>query len=533
MCRRCARRNATPATSTDVAASRENLPLLAELLAEQRRLQTPVARLAEAHERGGGASSLASARAQLIPLSAPAAGERYAFEVDLDACSGCKSCVAACHALNGLDETETWRDVGLLVGGDERHPFQQTITTACHHCEDPACLVGCPVLAYEQDPATGIVRHLDDQCIGCQYCVLKCPYDVPKYNPRLGIVRKCDLCHGRLAAGEAPACAQACPTQAITIVKIPTAGPAGRTAAFLPGAPAADYTRPTTRYLTARVWPAAVHLGDIGVLRPQPPHWPLAIMLTLLPLALGAQAAAMSLRWSDATAGGAVARLGAAAGLSGLLASVAHLGRPERAWRIFLGWRRSWLSREAMIFGMWAGLTGVALIDPAWGWPAVAAGSAGLGCSVMVYADTRRRAWRWAQTAIRFFGGAAALGLVATVALDGATWPRVLGLAGVTLAKLACDALLVRPAGMADDDAMPTAELDTARLLSGPLRMMFGLRGVAAVVGGVGLPAMLAAGAARPGVAWGAFALVLAGELLDRHLFFRSVDAPKMPGLPA
>ena len=57
-------------------------------------------------------------------------------------------------------------------------------------------------MAYDKDPETGIVRHLDDQCIGCQYCVLKCPYDVPKYSERLGIVRKCDMCVGRLRAGE-------------------------------------------------------------------------------------------------------------------------------------------------------------------------------------------------------------------------------------------------------------------------------------------------------------------------------------------
>src|SRR5205085_3191577 len=144
------------------------------------------------------------------PLAAPGPGEQYAFEVDLDACTGCKSCVVACHALNGLDEDESWRSVGLLQGA-RTAAFQQTVTTACHHCVDPACLTGCPVDAYEKDVQTGIVRHLDDQCIGCQYCVLKCPYDVPKYNARLGIVRKCDLCSSRLSAHEAPACAQACP----------------------------------------------------------------------------------------------------------------------------------------------------------------------------------------------------------------------------------------------------------------------------------------------------------------------------------
>ncbi|HEX2101184.1 MAG TPA: 4Fe-4S dicluster domain-containing protein, partial [Candidatus Synoicihabitans sp.] len=193
------------------------LALIDELLAEQQRLQTPVAAYSRAHDNG---PALAPVYRDLIPLTAPAAGEQYAFEVDLDSCSGCKACVAGCHSLNGLDETETWRDVGALIGGDAKHPFQQTITSACHHCADPACLNGCPVLAYDKDPITGIVRHLDDQCIGCSYCILKCPYDVPKYSERLGIVRKCDMCHNRLAAGEAPACVQACPTHAIRIVKV-------------------------------------------------------------------------------------------------------------------------------------------------------------------------------------------------------------------------------------------------------------------------------------------------------------------------
>ena len=122
----------------------------------------------------------------LLPATPPGPGQQYAFEVDLDRCSGCKACVVACHTLNGLDETESWREVGLLLGGSRSAPVMQHVTAACHHCLQPACMIACPVNAYEKDPATGIVKHLDDQCFGCQYCTLACPYDVPKYHPGKG-----------------------------------------------------------------------------------------------------------------------------------------------------------------------------------------------------------------------------------------------------------------------------------------------------------------------------------------------------------
>src|SRR5262249_54461904 len=97
----------------------------------------------------------------LVPLSNPKQGEQYAFEVDLDRCTGCKACVAACHSQNGLDDDEIWRTVGLLHGGRADGPAQQTVTTSCHHCLEPACLLGCPTQAYEKDPLMGIVKHLD------------------------------------------------------------------------------------------------------------------------------------------------------------------------------------------------------------------------------------------------------------------------------------------------------------------------------------------------------------------------------------
>ena len=211
--------------------------LIEHLLGEQQKL-TAVERFAQSCDRHG-ATVAENHYQRLLPATPPGKGQQYAFEVDLDHCSGCKACVTACHNLNGLDEQEAWRDVGLLVGGTTSLPVLQHVTTACHHCLEPACLTACPVNAYEKDPLTGIVKHLDDQCFGCQYCTLACPYDVPKYHAAKGIVRKCDMCSSRLAVGEAPACVQACPNQAIAIrvVSVANVIEDAEAALFLPAAP--------------------------------------------------------------------------------------------------------------------------------------------------------------------------------------------------------------------------------------------------------------------------------------------------------
>lgn len=469
--------------------------LIENYLADQSRLQTPAARFAATHDHGAHAAG--ALHSSLIPLTAPRPGEQYAFEVNLDACCGCKACVTACHSLNGLDDDEAWRDVGLVVGTDALLPFQQTITTACHHCADPACLNGCPVLAYEKDTATGIVRHLDDQCIGCGYCEMKCPYGVPKFNKRLGIVRKCDMCHGRLTHGEAPACVQACPTHAIRIVTVPAADNVD-TSAFLPAAPDAAYTKPTTRYVSSRELPANI-AADAGTLRPQHAHWPLIFMLTLLPFAIGlsvitalpvtGKIPAPNFQWLEL-----------AAGAAGLAASIFHLGQPKRAWRIFLGLRRSWLSREAVLFGLWFALATAALLMPALKPVAAAVGVAALVCSAMIYVDTRRRFWRAAQTFPRFFGTAAVLSL-ALVSPPAASY--------ALLAKLAVELITLFGANT------------SARLQRGPLRATLLARlGFATV----GYSLLFLAPAA-------AVVVLFLGELAERYLFFRATDAPKMPGV--
>jgi len=492
--------------------------LVDELLLEQRQL-TAVERFSQRHENAAEPLQARHYR-DLIPLSRPGEGEQYGFEVDLEACSGCKACVTACHSLNGLDETESWRDVGALVGGGNGSTAQQTVTTACHHCADPACAEGCPTLAYEKDPETGVVRHLDDQCMGCRYCELKCPYEVPKYNERLGIVRKCDMCHGRLAEGEAPACVQACPNEAIRIRTIPLEeidARSGEGERLLPGTVTSDYTRPATRYLNLHENAAPVP-ADADRLAPAHGHFPLAWMLALTQLGAGLVAGEWAMRlFAGAERDFAPLAIGVAVAFAGLAGSILHLGRPTQAWRAFLGWRKSWLSREIIVFGPWAG-TMAAFAGAVWlewpGWIAMVTGAgatvtglSGVFCSAMVYADTRRPAWRLSLTAARFFAAVASAAFV----LSPIPWVGAL----CRLPVLAWD-VAVAGGRVKEFERM-------GRLARGPLRGVTGIR----IAGDVIAVAAMVAGPHWSLVALGGLA---ASELAARSLFFRAVEEPKMPG---
>lgn len=538
--------------------------LIDELLGEQRDL-TAVERFSRAHDSG----ALSPARQRhrdLIPLSAPRPGEQYAFDVDLDRCSGCKGCVTACHALNGLDDAESWREIGLLVGevrkpslnGIQIVPWQHTVTTACHHCVEPACLLGCPVLAYEKDPGTGIVRHLDDQCIGCSYCILKCPYEVPRFSPSRGIVRKCDMCQGRLADGEAPACVQSCPNEAIRISVVKTEWVSlewrqRRTGTWLPDSPDPAYTLPTTRYHSHTGSPA-LRAADHDRLTPAPAHWPLVLMLGLTQAGMGALLAAGlgRLAGAPATAAGRVSVGGLALLIIGLVASVFHLGQPRKAWRAWLGWRTSWMSREVIVLNLALGaaaLQTVFLVFPGTGLrlgaelihvfePWVLLGMPptltlltllAVFTQSMVYVDTRRRFWAWAVTGPRFFGTLLISAAMAAVVLAGhglAVGVAVVGL----LLKLAWEIRLLKHADLETETRGPLQR--SAQLILGPLRRVYAWR-VMAVAAVIGLLLFgVAAGGAVSTVTGLAVVAFLVGELAERWLFFSAVSPDKMPGLP-
>lgn len=545
------------------------ISLLDELLAAQQDLSA-VERFAQFHEQDG-ASDRDRRYRSLLPAAAPGPGQQYAFEVDLDRCSGCKACVTACHTLNGLDEGETWRDVGLLVGGSRSLPVVQHVTTACHHCLEPACMRACPVNAYEKDAATGIVRHLDDQCFGCQYCTLACPYDVPKYHRGKGIVRKCDMCSSRLAVGEAPACVQACPHEAIaiTLVDVRQVVEDAEATLFLPGTPDPQITLPATVYKTSRAFPRNLLAADYFNSRPQNPHWPLVLMLVLTQLSVGAFAAGLALElWADAETAAALRPLNAATalafGLLALAASVLHLGRPQYAFRAVLGLTHSWLSREIAAFGVFAALAcayaaaALALgpqsapLAPLAG-AVAAAGAAGVFCSMMIYALPQRELWAPLRTAIRFALTAAWLGTatfwLAALALAAASpTATTIGFAQQSGRRLCAALLAVAATKLLWEAALArhllsrnmTSLRRSALLVTGELANVALARFALGLLGGVVMPAFQLSHFLSAGSPWQParmlifgsvmFAACLAGELLERYLFFAAVAGPRMPG---
>jgi len=539
--------------------------LIDELLAEQQEL-TAVEKFSRAHDQHAVRGELYR---DLLPATPPVPGQQYAFEVDLDKCTGCKACVSACHSLNGLDDNETWRSVGLLVGDPAQDyrarrgaaAFQQNITTACHHCVDPGCLNGCPVLAYDKDAVTGIVRHLDDQCIGCQYCVMMCPYEVPQYSKSRGIVRKCDMCHSRLAVGEAPACVQACPTNAIKITVIeqskvrgkyrqlssfnfqPTSTVTATTNNFLPSSPNPAITLPTTRFVTTRTFPDKLFAGDDSATHRSDSHLPLVILLTLSQLAVGTSVAAVLVKPAlplllVALVVGAVA----------LVAGSLHLGQPLKAWRSFLGWRKSWFSREVIALGGFVLIVALAVV--AMWTPAIEPlenvlaplaaliGSATVTCSAMIYVKTRRDFWSASRSFPKFFGTTVLLGaatMMATLAIarpGGAAFiVSGLTLVAATLAKLSFERRIFHH--LVDEETVAQTPLNkTARLLAGELNGLVRARIALSVVGGVLLPLMMLSQivSMTPVLAVVAVSLCAIGELIERYLFFAAVVTQKMPG---
>jgi formate dehydrogenase iron-sulfur subunit len=149
--------------------------------------------------------------------------------VDTTTCIGCKACEVACLEWNGYDFRETTFDNTYQTMPDTAWNFWNLIRfnevdngdgtvswlmrkDQCMHCEEPGCLKACPADGAIVQYQNGIVDFNQANCIGCQYCVTGCPFNIPKFNNVTKKVYKCTLCSDRVGAGLEPACIKSCPT---------------------------------------------------------------------------------------------------------------------------------------------------------------------------------------------------------------------------------------------------------------------------------------------------------------------------------
>ena len=156
---------------------------------------------------------------------------------DSTLCVGCQVCMVACKKANNMPlefygsqrqwdnpvdlSAKTLNIIKVYENGTHKTKDSEIdgyafVKRQCMHCVDPACVSACPATAMTKDPKTGIVSYNKDACIGCRYCQVACPFDIPKFewdNPFPKIV-KCQLCNHLVAKDQIPACASECPTGA-------------------------------------------------------------------------------------------------------------------------------------------------------------------------------------------------------------------------------------------------------------------------------------------------------------------------------
>lgn len=460
------------------------------------------------------------ASANTSALRLPGPGEQYRFHFDMTKCIGCKCCVVACNEQNGNPADILWRRVGEIEGGSYPHTQRHYLSIGCNHCLEPTCLTGCPVEAYSKDALTGIVRHSAEACIGCQYCTWNCSYGVPQFNPDRGVVGKCDMCYGRLMNGQSPACVTACPEDAIQveIVRVDAWRGQYREMANSPGMPSADDSLSTTRITVPTASRHRLRRVDTGRLQPESAHWPLVFMTVLTQLSVGAFLAIGWVQAFDADAPRGAPVIALLIALCALAASTFHLGRPIHAARALKMWRRSWLSREVLLFTLFAA---AATIDSFCLWngipaaiPAAATallGLAGVGASARLYLAPGRPAWNSPLTIFEFFASAALFGAMAAKIM-GIAIPLLLPVCG-----LGCLLVLFFKLGWLAL-ASSRERFGAWQLLSTTLLPRLLLRVCLLTVG----LWIFVAGQAASTLA-SAAALLLAGEFLGRYLFFVSV----------
>ena len=143
------------------------------------------------------------------------------FYFDQTRCIGCDACIVACKDWNDVPAgTEFWMKILYNEEGKTPNIFVSYLVRPCYHCEDPICILVCPVEAITKRKEDGIVIVDSNKCLGNEECNSKClkacPYDVPQFGPEKGAkMRKCTFCLDRHLENKTPVCVQICRPRAL------------------------------------------------------------------------------------------------------------------------------------------------------------------------------------------------------------------------------------------------------------------------------------------------------------------------------
>lgn len=136
--------------------------------------------------------------------------EKFGFFIDPSRCIGCQACVQACS------ECDTHKGQSMIhLEYVNRAASTQTVPVVCMHCDTPTCAEVCPADAIKKSGDGVVHTARKPRCIGCNNCVLACPFGVPKMDTEAELMMKCDMCYDRTSEGKKPMCASVCPSQAL------------------------------------------------------------------------------------------------------------------------------------------------------------------------------------------------------------------------------------------------------------------------------------------------------------------------------
>ncbi len=142
--------------------------------------------------------------------------------IDVTRCTGCNQCVNACNQANNLGDNPVQPQYAPDGLSENRwssivqSPEGRFVRKMCRHCVEPACVSVCPAAAMVKTPEGPVIYDVS-KCLGCRYCMMACPYGIPRYewSSTAPQVKKCTFCFERLQDGLPPACQEACPEQAL------------------------------------------------------------------------------------------------------------------------------------------------------------------------------------------------------------------------------------------------------------------------------------------------------------------------------